>query len=313
MDDDFAPLAWPRVSLRARGLEAALRWRPLEGRTEPPWLLVHSINAAASSAELAPLAHRLSAQASVALLDLPGFGDAPRPCHRYTIEDYVASIAEAQRWVAETAGQAPVLCALSLSAEFAARAVLWGAPRPPAVLWISPTGLDGRALQRSEPLAPPGQPVPHRGSERVYGWLQGRALGRWAFRLLRRPSVIRYFLRRTFGRREIDEGLWRAACDGAQAPGAEHAPLAFLSGRLFSRDAAALYQALTVPQVIIHGCRGDFQDYRGASALAAEAQGGVQVHALDTGALPHLEAPEAFASALNSSFAAISAPGAHAP
>jgi pimeloyl-ACP methyl ester carboxylesterase len=130
--------------------------------------------------------------------------------------------------------------------------------------------------------------------------------------LLRRPSVIRYFLRRTFGRREIDEGLWRAACKVAQAPGAEHAPLAFLSGRLFSRDAAALYRALTVPQTIIHGCRGDFQDYRGASALLAEGQGPVQVHALDTGALPHIEAPEAFASALLSSLGAIMAPVARA-
>ena len=312
MDDGFSPLAWPRVSLRARGLEAVLRWCPAEESTAPPWLLVHSINAAASSAELAPLAQRLSAQASVALLDLPGFGDAPRPCHRYAIEDYVEAIAEAQRWVAARAGQAPVLCALSLSAEFAARAVLWGAPTPPAVLWISPTGLDGRALQRGEALAPPEQPVPHRGSERVYGWLHGRALGRWAFRLLRRPSVIRYFLRRTFGRREIDEGLWRAACEVAQAPGAEHAPLAFLSGRLFSRDAAALYRTLNVPQTIIHGCRGDFQDYRGASALIAEGQGPVQVHALDTGALPHIEAPEAFASVLLSSLGAIVAPVARA-
>jgi len=308
MDSGFAPLAWPRVSLQARGLEAVLRWRRLEGSTTPPWLLVHSINAAASSAELAPLAQRLSAQASVALLDLPGFGAAPRPCHRYAIEDYVAAIAEAQRWVTGEAGQAPVLCALSLSAEFAARAVLGGAPKPPAVLWISPTGLDGRALQRGEPLAPPGQPIPHRGSERVYGWLQGRALGRWAFRLLRRPSVIRYFLRRTFGRQEIDEGLWRAACEEARAPGAEHAPLAFLSGRLFSRDAAALYRALPVPQTIIHGCRGDFQDYRGALALAAEAQGPVQVHALESGALPHIEAPEAFATALHSSFGVLAAP-----
>jgi pimeloyl-ACP methyl ester carboxylesterase len=312
MDDRFAPLAWPRVSLRARGLEAALRWRPAEGSTAPPWLLVHSINAAASSAELAPLAQRLSAEASVALLDLPGFGDAPRPCHRYAIEDYVAAITEAQRWVADRAGQAPVLCALSLSAEFAARAVHWGALKPPAVLWISPTGLDGRAVQRGEALAPPEQPVPYRGSDRVYGWLHGRALGRWAFRLLRRPWVIRYFLRRTFGRREIDEGLWRAACEVARARGAEHAPLAFLSGRLFSRDAAALYGTLTVPQTIIHGCRGDFQDYRGASALVAESQGPVQVHALDTGALPHIEAPEAFAAALLSSLEAIVAPVARA-
>ena len=124
--------------------------------------------------------------------------------------------------------------------------------------------------------------------------------------------MIRYFLRRTFGRSEINQGLWRAACEVSQARGAEHAPLAFLSGRLFSRDAAALYRALSVPQTIIHGCRGgDFQDYRGASALAAESQGRVQVHALDTGPCL-IEAPEAFASALHSSLGAMLAPIARA-
>ncbi|MGB0331148.1 MAG: iron dependent repressor, metal binding and dimerization domain protein, partial [Planctomycetota bacterium] len=91
-------------------------WCPAKESTAPPWLLVHSINAAASSAELAPLAQRLSAQASVALLDLPGFGDAPRPCHRYAIEDYVEAIDDMIRergearvgWLAKRFGVAQV-------------------------------------------------------------------------------------------------------------------------------------------------------------------------------------------------------------
>ena len=146
-------------------------------------------------------------------MDLPGFGDAPRPCHRYAIEDYVAAIAEAQRWVAEAAGQAPVLCALSLSAEFAARAVLWGAPKPPAVLWISPTGLDSRACSGASPWR-------HRSSRSPIGEASGSTAGSTGARsgagaqaCYVAPSVIRYFLRRTFGRSEINEGLWRAACE----------------------------------------------------------------------------------------------------
>ncbi len=296
MAEPLDPAHWPLVRGEARGLDFVLR----EGGSGSavPWLLVHSINAAASAAEMAPLAKRLATQGPVVLLELPGFGEAGRPEHAYGIEDFVAAISAAQGFCAERFGQAPVLCALSLSAEFAARAVLWGAPTPPAVVWIAPTGLDSRSLRRAEQPVAAAPPVPHRGSDRVFAWLHGRPLGRWGFRLLRRPGVIRYFLRRTFGRRTIDETLFQAACRVARAPGAEHAPLAFLSGRLFAQDAPALYRALSVPQVIVHGQRGDFQDYGGIEALKRAAKAPVTAQALPTGALPHIEAPAAFAAAV---------------
>ncbi len=303
--------SWPTVRGEARGLGFVLRHG---GAGEAvPWLLVHSINAAASAAEMAPLAERLATRGPVVLLELPGFGDADRPLHAYGIEDFVAAISAAQTWCADRFGQAPVLCALSLSAEFAARAVLWGAPTPPAVVWIAPTGLDSRSLPRAGLSVAEAPPVPHRGSDRVFAWLHGRPLGRWAFRLLRRPRVIRYFLRRTFGRRAIDEPLFQAACRVARAPGAEHAPLAFLSGRLFAQDAPALYRALTIPQVIVHGQRGDFQDYRGIEALKQVAQAPVRDYALPTGALPQIEAPAAFAAAVFQGLGAALAPALAPP
>lgn len=150
--------SWPTVRGEARGLGFVLRHG---GAGEAvPWLLVHSINAAASAAEMAPLAERLATRGPVVLLELPGFGDADRPLHAYGIEDFVAAISAAQTWCADRFGQAPVLCALSLSAEFAARAVLWGAPTPPAVVWIAPTGLDSRSLRGPGFLLPRPRPCP---------------------------------------------------------------------------------------------------------------------------------------------------------
>ena len=269
------------------------------------------MNAAASSAELAPLAERLSAQASVALLDLPGFGDAPRPCHRYAIEDYVAAIAEAQRWVAEAAGQAPVLCALSLSAEFAARAVLWGAPKPPPCFGFPPRGsiagpCGGASPWRHRSGDPPSG---KRAGLRLAPRARARALELWLATpplgdsLLSTPHLWALRDQRGALARRL-RGL-SGARSGARPPSILERSTVFpgrrgaLSGAHRSAD-----DHPWVP--------GDFQDYRGASALAAESQGRVQVHALDTGALPHIEAPQAFASALHSSLGAMLAPIARA-
>jgi len=124
----------------------------------------------------------------------------------------------------------------------------------------------------------------------------GRArIGRGAFRLLTRPGVIRYFLERTFGRREIDETLWRYCCESVRLPGAEHAPLAFISGRLFSADIRYVYERLRCPVWLAHGTRGDFSDFTGAGWVASHARWSVQ--SFPTGAMPWFEAPAAFLEA----------------
>lgn len=75
-----------------------------------------------------------------------------------------------------------------------------------------------------------------------------------------RPGVIRYFLRRTWGGPTIDEDMARYAELTTRVPGAEHAPLAFLSAQLFSQDSNTVYEQLTQPVWMSHGVRGDFTD-----------------------------------------------------
>src|SRR5512146_2577243 len=50
----------------------------------PPLLLIHSVNAAASAAEVRPLHERYRASRSVYSLDLPGYGFSERSDRAYT-------------------------------------------------------------------------------------------------------------------------------------------------------------------------------------------------------------------------------------
>ena len=115
------------------------------------------------------------------------------------------------------------------------------------------------------------------------------------FRGLVTPTVIRYFLRRTWGSADIDQGL--AAYDDltTHQPGAEFAPLAFLSGRLFSADIRNVYESLTPPVWLTHGVRGDFTDY--SDAAWTESRGNWRRQSFDTGALPHFEIQQRFTAA----------------
>ena len=106
-----------------------------------------------------------------------------------------------------------------------------------------------------------------------------------------KPS-IRFFLRKTWGSKDIDEGLASYDYLTTHQPGAKNAPYAFVSGRLFSTDIRAVYQQLTLPVWLAYGVRGDFGDFSGAGWTAGRANWTVEPYA--TGALPFFEQPDAF-------------------
>ena len=256
----------------------------------PPLLLVHSVNAAASAAEVAPIFQRLRATRTVFALDLPGFGHSERSDRAYTPGLMTAALQAMRAEIARRCGAQPLdALALSLSCEFLARAAVQAPAAWGRLALVSPTGFMGGRAWRAAPgstRAVPGLLAALRGP----GW--GGAL----FRALTRPGVVRYFLRRTWGADAIDEALWRHAVLTARQPGAEFAPLHFLSGGLFSADIHTLYEGLTQPVWMSHGVRGDFTDYRGRALVAGRPNW--QFSVFPTGALPHFEQPEAFCAAL---------------
>ena len=104
--------------------------------------------------------------------------------------------------------------------------------------------------------------------------------------------MIRFFLEKTWGSRQIDEDLWQYDVAITRPPEAKHAPLYFLSGALFSADIHRVYDKLAMPVWMVHGRRGDFVDYRGKRYY--ESRPNWRFDVLDAGALPYFEQPEAF-------------------
>ena len=144
------PLAAERRDLNGRAGRMAL-WRAGQGA---PVLLVHSINAAASAYEVRPVVEAIVPGRRAFAPDLPGFGASDRSARRYDIALYGAAIDDALDAIAdECGGDVPVdVLALSLSAEFAARAALRRPHRVRTLTLVTPTGLDRRsATLRARP------------------------------------------------------------------------------------------------------------------------------------------------------------------
>jgi hypothetical protein len=175
--------------------------------------------------------------------------------------------------------------ALSLACEFLARAAVERPATLRRLALVSPTGFMGHRAWRGAPGSTRALPALHRV-------LTGPGWGGAIFRGLTRPGVIRYFLERTWGAKNIDEALWRYDILTTRVPGAEHAPLHFLSASMFSADIHTVYEQIAQPVWVTHGVRGDFTDYRGLKIVAGRPNW--QVDVLPTGALPHFEVPERF-------------------
>ncbi|MCK2052919.1 alpha/beta fold hydrolase [Methylobacterium sp. 37f] len=247
---------------------------PAEG---VPLLLIHSVNAAANAYEVRPLYRHYAKERPVYALDLPGFGFSERSDRIYTPELMTQAIhamaAEIRRRHPGTAIDA---VALSLSAEFLARAALERPDDYRSLGLISPTGFDKRYARRNPS-----------GSDTARAVAACPLWGRALFDLLVSRPSMRFFLEKTWGSRDIDEGLLAYDQVSAHQPGAEFAPFSFLAGHLFATETGQVYPRLDRPVWMVHGTRGDFVDYRHADRFRDDPRWTVEV--LETGAFPHFE------------------------
>ncbi len=252
----------------------------------PPLLLIHSINAAASAAEVRPLQQHFRTSRRVFCLDLPGYGLSDRKDMPYSPSHMTDALHRSVDLIRRLCGPVPIdALAVSLSCEYLARAASEQPEAFRSVALVSPTGFSGRRARRG----PPGST---RGIAWLYALLRGPGWERALYRQLTRPAVIRYFLQRTWGGKQIDEDLWRYDILTAQPAGAEFAPLRFLSGYLFSGDIHVVYEDLRLPVWMCHGVRGDFTDYRNRQFLAERSNWTFTV--FPSGALPYFEIPQLF-------------------
>ncbi|ABE38559.1 alpha/beta hydrolase fold [Rhodopseudomonas palustris BisB5] len=248
--------------------------------TTRPLLLVHSINAAGSAFEIKTLYDHYAKHRPVHAVDLPGFGQSDRDDREYTARLMTDAVHAAIARVQEVHGPEPIdVVALSLSCEFAARAA---AEKPDAfntLGLISPTGFEGKARDEAEPAT--------RGQSWLLSTLRFKLWDRGFFNLLTTRPVIRKFLEKAWGSKDIDESMLDYDYHTTHQPGARYAPYYFVSGYMFSKDILRIYESLRLPVWMAHGVRGDFVDYRHKSRVAGRSNW--TIVKFDAGAMLHFE------------------------
>lgn len=295
--------------------------RVLEGRVGPlnvyvagegpPLLLIHSLNAAASAYEIKPIFEAMQSERQVWAPDLPGFGFSDRADRHYDRAVFVDAIEAVLNAIHDSTGVRPIdVLALSLSAEFVVRLALRRPESFRSLSLVNPTGFNARAARNAANTANAanaatglganarGGAEPWGGTFEVPGLhalLSCRLWTRGLFEALTSRRSVQFFLRGTFGSQAVDRGLADYAWQTAHQSGARFAPLAFVCGRLFSRDVVDMYKALELPVWMPHGVRGDFRDFSGADW--ARAKPNWTVESFPTGAFPHFEDPMGFVSA----------------
>lgn len=224
--DTFATMHLKEVSYYADGPEGT---RPL--------VLLHSINAAPSAYEMKPLFEHYRSTRRVYAMELPGFGFSDRSDRKYSPELYANAIVT---FLTNIVKEPADVVAFSLSSEFAARAALVAAERFNTLTLLSPTGFSRRRL-------PSGKT-----GKRLHRVFTLPGLGEGLYRLLTKRAGIRYFMRKSYVG-EPPEDMIDYAYATSQQPGARHAPYYFLSGQLFTANAAEdIYAKLKLPVLVLY-------------------------------------------------------------
>lgn len=234
-------IAAPRRVLQSpsAGTIAVYESDPAGDQPGVPVVLVHDVRPSSSTRELRGLFEALRDERPVIAVELPGWGspcDASRePLAR---EGYASAIRDVIEDVARRRGVAPDVVAVGRSGELAAAAVQLATRHVRTLTLVSPTGfgdvrpigrLASRAL-RSALRAPLARPLVHRG------------------------VTSRLVLRATVGRRSsrAADVAEHAAHVARRAPSSR---VDAMCGALAPVDAVALYRAVVVPLLVVHGDR----------------------------------------------------------
>jgi hypothetical protein len=158
------------------------------------------------------------------------------------------------------------------------------------VALISPTGFGSRSRDG----------LVSRGlSEVAHRMLQTDFIGKSTFDLLVTRPSIRYFHGKSF-RGDVDEGLCEYAFATTHQPGAWHAPMVFLSGKLFTPNVRRqVYGPARVPVLVLY----DKDPYTSFGALKSFVRGHdnwTATRVRPSRGLPHFEQPHKTVAALDS-------------
>jgi pimeloyl-ACP methyl ester carboxylesterase len=260
--------------------------------TGRPLVLIHSINAAASAYEMRPLFQHYQTERPVYAPDLPGFGFSERSRRVYSPGMYTAAVID---FLQSQVGEPADVVALSLGGEFAARAALARPDLFNSLVLISPTGFSASAGRKDRG----SQRASRRGMAELLHPLFAFPL--WArpfYDLLTTPVSIRYFLQQSFIG-PLPPTLVEYDYATAHQPGAEHAPLYFVSGKLFTpRVCQDIYQRLQTPTLVLYD-RDNYTSFGLLPELLAKNASWQAVRLVPTLGLPQFERLEDTVEVLN--------------
>ena len=282
-------VAAPRAQIRTEQAGRIAYYHDTRGAGRP-LVLVHSINAAPSTFEVKPLFEHYAGRRPVYSIDLPGFGHSERSERAYSAELYANAI----RALLEQVVQAPAdVLALSLSAEFAARAALGSPASVASLVLISPTGFSERGLP---PL------LVGRG---VHGLIGARLWSQRLYDLVASRRSIRHYLGKSF-QGKPPQALLDYAYATSHQPGARHAPLIFLSTQLFTREPfSKLYARLKTLPVLAIADRDPYVTFERLPELVKQQSNWQQQTLGPHRGLPQWEQPEALFAALDDFWAGV--------
>ena len=218
-------------------MEGRARFYRRDG-TGIPLVLLHSINAAASSYEMKPIFDHLAkeTQRPIYALDWLGFGRSDRPPVRYSRSVYERQL---RRFLSEHVHQPADLIALSTAAEYTAEVARSLPYLVHRLVLISPTGLSNKAATASWRRALVSASSSVGAFEIFY------------YRLTRPQILRRFYEHQVFLGSEVPQNLVQYASETTLVVGAHHAPRYFIQGDLDRGGGMSLYQDLRVPTLVL--------------------------------------------------------------
>ncbi|MFT4883239.1 MAG: pimeloyl-ACP methyl ester carboxylesterase [Natronomonas sp.] len=267
------PLGRDLSTYRWRGFNIA--YTEAGDPTDPDLLLVHGINAAASSHEFRYVVDTLAEEYHVLAPELPGFGHSDRPPLLYSDSLYVTFLGD---FIGDLTDE-PTVLASSLSAAYVAEAA------------------DEIDVESFVFVCPTATTIPGRRA-----WLRSLfrlpVAGEGLYNLLVSKPAIRYFLADHAFDGPISEEWVEYDWLTAHQPGARFAPASFIGGFLDSDvDLAAAIRDADVPTTIVWGREAELPPLSEGRELAEEADARLVVFD-NADLLPHAEHPEVFVEEL---------------
>jgi len=267
------------------GEDRVYRWRGMDvsyvemgDPSDEDLLVLHGINAAATSMEFSEVWSDLAEEYHVVAPDLPGFGRSDRPPLVYSAALYEAFLADFARDVTDE----PICLASSLTSAYAVEAA------------------DVADVSELVLICPTASTMP--GGRKL--WLRtlfrSPVIGAAAFNLIGSRRSIDYF-GADHGFYDVTnkpQELTQYQYQAAHRPGARFAPASFVAGYLDADvDLGAALADLDVPTTLVWGRESETTPLRDGRDLADES--GASLVVVDYAMLqPHVEHPDEFLKAV---------------